>query len=226
MANFDGDAETTARALADAAAGVNERDQLRRRGENIVDVSGRLRTALNTAQRSLDKLSAKLRESETAAGVSQKELQRRRDIVRKHQAELTRLRGLEKTVVVSSDRDALLGSSGAGAAKYTEEAPRATAEQLLARTQDEMKSQDTILDSMSKGLDSLKTIGVAIRDETDLHMKLLDDLDGEVDKGNANLKRETARAEHITRDTKTCWLYVTICLLLAILVGLVAFFFA
>jgi len=74
---------------------------------------------------------------------------------------------------------------------------------------------------MSKGLDNLKSIGLAIGDESELHMKLLDELEEGVDQGNANLKRETARAEHITRDTKTCWLYVTICILLAVLISLV-----
>ena len=144
--------------------------------------------------------------------------------MRKARSEVTRLRALEKTVAASSDRDALLGASGgiggrAGGADA--DSPRQTPEQLLMRTQGEMKSQDAILDQMSKGLDSLKTIGVAIRDETDLHVRLLDDLEKEVDAGNAGLKRETARAEHITADTKTCWLYVAICILLLVLVALV-----
>jgi hypothetical protein len=52
-------------------------------------------------------------------------------------------------------------------------------------------------------------------------MKLLDDLEGEVDKGTRALKRETARADHIAADTRSCWLYVTICILIAILVALV-----
>jgi hypothetical protein len=125
----------------------------------------------------------------------------------------------------SSDRDALLGggSRAGGASGDTAIAvERANPEQLLMRTQNEMKTQDDILDSMSKGLEGLKTIGVAIRDETDLHMKLLDDLESSVDKGQVALKRETSRAEYITADTRSCWLYVTICLLLAILVALVS----
>jgi hypothetical protein len=84
-----------------------------------------------------------------------------------------------------------------------------------------MKTQDAILESMSKGLDGLKTMGLAIRDETDLHMNLLDNLDKEIDTADSSLRRETKRAEHITRDTRTCWLYVTICILLAVLIALV-----
>jgi len=141
--------------------------------------------------------------------------------VRRHQVELQRLRALDKNVVLSSDRDALLGAAGAKAGGADSPAERATPEQLLARTQGEFKTQDEILGNMSRGLDNLKSIGLAIRDETDLHMKLLDNLEGEVDKGTAALKREAARAEHITQDTRTCWLYVAICILLAVLIGLV-----
>jgi hypothetical protein len=120
-----------------------------------------------------------------------------------------------------SDRDALLGSGSKAGGAGDAAVERATPEQLLARTQGEMKTQDEIIGNMSRGLDHLKTIGVAIRDEADLHMKLLDTLEDEVDKGTSALKREAARAEHITADTRSCWLYITICLLIAILIGLV-----
>ncbi len=143
--------------------------------------------------------------------------------MRRHQAELQRLRTLEKSAVFAvSDRDALLGgSSKAGGGAGGDAAERATPEQLLARTQGEFKTQDELIGNMSKGLDQLKTIGIAIRDEADLHMKLLDTLEDETDKGTNALKRETARAEHITADTRSCWLYITICLLIAILIALV-----
>lgn len=138
--------------------------------------------------------------------------------------EKTRLRGLEKSSLSATDKDALLGASGASR-PYSggggEGAAPRDPDQLLVRTQAELKNQDDLLDTMSKGLEGLKTMGLAIRDETDLHMKLIDDLEEGVDQGNANLKRETARAEHITRDTRTCWLYGMICILLAVLIALV-----
>ena len=96
----------------------------------------------------------------------------------------------------------------------------------MTKTKEETKTQDDLLDVMSRGLDGLKSLGVAIRDETDLQVTLLDKLEGEVDKGNTSLKTETARTEYITRDANTCWLYITICLLLAALVGLLAFYFS
>jgi hypothetical protein len=51
--------------------------------------------------------------------------------------------------------------------------------------------------------------------------KLLDDLEDTVDTGNAALKRETERTRLVTEDSKTCWLYVVICLLIVVLVALV-----
>jgi len=47
-------------------------------------------------------------------------------------------------------------------------------------------------------------------------------MENEVDAGNANLKRETQRTEMVTADSKTCWLYGIICILLAVLVALVS----
>jgi hypothetical protein len=51
--------------------------------------------------------------------------------------------------------------------------------------------------------------------------KLLDDVEVEIDKGDNALKRETARVEHVTKESRTCWLYSAICLLLLVLIALV-----
>jgi syntaxin of plants SYP5 len=84
-----------------------------------------------------------------------------------------------------------------------------------------MKEQDEILEVMSKGLDNLKNMGSTIKDEADLHLRLLDDIEDQVEKGDANLKRETARTSFITKQSSTCWLYTTICILLAVLIALI-----
>lgn len=134
--------------------------------------------------------------------------------------------------MTASERDALMaGGSGRGlgasssasaAAGGGAVATRPDVAQSQVRIKKEEAVQDEILENMSRGLDNLKAIGVGIRDEADLHMKLLDNLDEEVDKGQAGLSRETARAEHITSDTRTCWLYSAICVLLLVLIALVS----
>lgn len=124
------------------------------------------------------------------------------------------------TALSASERDALLNSNTAKAENLKPERP--DVEQSQLRIKKEEQVQDEILENMSKGLDNLKQIGVTIGDEASLHMKLLDNIEDEVDRGQAGLKRETARAEHITRDTKTCWLYSMLCILMIILIALVA----
>lgn len=50
---------------------------------------------------------------------------------------------------------------------------------------------------------------------------LLDNLEGEIDRGDAKLQRETARVDHAMKESRTCWLYTAICLLLVVLLALV-----
>ena len=221
MSAFDADAEQLQRSLDSLSSLVSERDALRSKGQPTGDLVARLRTALTAADKLSARVSAAATKSDGSAPLSQKEVQRRRDIVRRAAADLARVRALEKAVVSATDRDALLGGAGGGGGG--EAAPRLTGDQLMLKAKEETRAQDDILESMSKGLEGLKVMGRAIGDESDLQMKLLDNLENEVDKGNASLKRETARAEYVTRDANTCWLYITICLLLGLLVGLVAF---
>jgi len=86
--------------------------------------------------------------------------------------EKQRLRGLDRIVASSSDRDSLLSSSdGKSYGRREGEATRdMNTEQLLVRGRQEMAEQDQVLDVMSKGLDNLKGMGMAIRDETTLQM--------------------------------------------------------
>ena len=96
---------------------------------------------------------------------------RRREEIRKLQNERTRLRQLDKTAVSSTDRDSLLvGSDGKSYGRETDNTRDFTTQQLVDRSANEMKNQDAILEQMSNGLTNLKNIGVAIQDETTLHM--------------------------------------------------------
>jgi len=56
--------------------------------------------------------------------------------------------------------------------------------------------------------------------------RLLDDFEEDVDKAHGNLNRQTARAQELNRDASSvCWMYVVICLLVLVLVGLAIFVF-
>ena len=223
--NFDNDAELLQRALAELRSSINERDAARRGGALAgSDLAGRIRDSTSKAEKLLEKVTAATRADSSSPLVTENEQKRRRDAGRRLAAELKQLRELDKKVVQSSNRDALGldGAGGGGFGNNKEEAPRQTPDQLLLRSKEEFKVQDEVLDSLSRGLDGLKNLGSAISSETTLHMKLLDDLEEGVDKGDASLRREAARAEFVTRDAKTCWLYITICILLAMMCGLVS----
>ena len=226
-ATFDNDADMLNRVLGDFRSAINERDAARRSGSSSggAELATRIRDASQKADKLLEKVAAATRAEPSSALMTQKELQRRRDAWRKLAAELKQLKDLDKKVVQSANRDALGldggGGGGGGGGGAGAEAPRQTPEQLLLRSKEEFKVQDDVLDSLSRGLDGLKNLGTAISSEASLHMKLLDDLEEGVDQGDASLRREAARAEFVTRDAKTCWLYITICILLAVMCALV-----
>ena len=50
---------------------------------------------------------------------------------------------------------------------------------------------------------------------------LLDDADRAMDDAENEVNKATSKVRRFTRDAKTCWLYVTICILLAVLLTLV-----
>lgn len=214
--------------LQEVLSTIAERDDQRRRGV-MGGEDRRVKPALNNLDRLLNKLDRELRvlEETSPPPVSGKDLARRREDLRRMQNEHTRLKGLEKAASASADRDTLLrpagGSSAAGGTGSTESVGTRdlTSQQLMERTEAEIKVQDAVLDRMSEGLTSLSGIGKAISDETTLHMKLLDKLDDEVDKGNINLVRETGRTAKLTKSSASCWLYVIICVLVLVLVGLI-----
>ena len=104
-----------------------------------------------------------------------RDLTRRREDLRRLQNERTRLKTLEKSSAASSDRDSLLRSGGGnvGGRIAAEEAVATrdlTTQQLVERTEAEMKNQDAVVEEMSTGLTALKGISLAIGDEADLHI--------------------------------------------------------
>jgi hypothetical protein len=225
--NWANDLQRTNVAAQDLAYLIGERDNQRRSGTASSDLNGQIRGKFNNLERTIDRLERELKEQEanpTQFKLSAKDITSRRDNLRKLVNEKQRLKTLEKQFVSSDARDSLL-SNGDGK-KYgngeSEKTREFTSQQLMEKTKDDMKEQDAILDVMSKGLDNLKNMGSTIKDEADLHLRLLDDIEDQVEKGDSNLKRETARTAFITKQSSTCWLYTTICVLLAVLIALIA----
>ena len=98
-------------------------------------------------------------------------LAKRKEDLRRLVNEKTRLRQQEKNIIASTDKDSLLtAGDGKSYGRETGNTRDLNLPQLQERAQLEMKAQDEILDVMSAGLVNLKNMGVAIKDEADLHM--------------------------------------------------------
>lgn len=127
----------------------------------------------------------------------------------------------------SANKAALLSNSSYTSYSSTDNRaqvePKMSTDQLQLRTEEQIRAQDALLDNISAGLTNLQAINLNIQDEAQLHIRLLDDLSENVDESTVGLERESERAKHLIKDTRTCWLYVTILLLLIVLIVLVIY---
>jgi len=85
-----------------------------------------------------------------------------------------------------------------------------------------MVEQDLLVDEIGAGVDRLHTRALNIRDESKLHVSLLNDMDHDVDHALVGLRAETAHAMQIRKTTGNCHLYICILVLLVTLVMLLA----
>lgn len=173
--DFDLDVHAAAALADEVGRAVAERDEALRKPGGATsaaasDRTANLRTQLTRLDRAIDGLETSLRE-QGEDGVDARIIARRAETVRKIKLQRDRLRERERTTPAGSDREALL-SSGAGKSygRETELTRDATVQEMVARSNDEMKTQDAVLDQMSKSLDSIKVMGKVIGDETALHM--------------------------------------------------------
>nr|CCA15720.1 conserved hypothetical protein [Albugo laibachii Nc14] len=92
--------------------------------------------------------------------------------------------------------------------------------ELLGLQKQIMRDQDDQLDIIGKGVANLKNFSMAVKDETDLHLRLLDDMDDDVLHAKDGLTTEGARAAQVARQSGNIKLYVAIVVLLIILIFL------
>jgi SYP5 family syntaxin len=93
---------------------------------------------------------------------------------------------------------------------------------ILKMQQETLKQQDDALDEISRGFAVLKSIGTSIGTEVDLHNKLLDDMNDDVEIGNQDLVRETEHTTQVAKQARTTHLWCTIMLLVILLIVLIA----
>ncbi|CAN0041235.1 unnamed protein product [Ascophyllum nodosum] len=91
----------------------------------------------------------------------------------------------------------------------------------LEQQRETMREHERMLEELGQGVGRLKTQSTLINDETSLHVRLLDDMEGEAASASAGLRTEARHAENIRAKTKTFNLYVIIGVLSVILIILI-----
>jgi hypothetical protein len=103
----------------------------------------------------------------------------------------------------------------------TDETRGLSNESLLQHQQETMSKQDELIGLLVTGVDSLKKKAEIIGNEADLHKRLLDDIEDDVERGERALDKETDKTKKVGKKSDMCSLYVCICLLIIVVVVLV-----
>ncbi|MED6135284.1 Syntaxin-52 [Stylosanthes scabra] len=167
-----------------------------------------LGTRLDSLQSLLSKLPAK-------QAISEKEMNRRKDMLANLRSKVNQM---ASTLNMSNfeNRDRLLGTE-----TKPDDMSRTTGldnNQLVGLQRQIMKEQDNGLAKLEDTILSTKHIALAVNDELDLHTRLIDDLDQQVDVTNSRMRWVHKKLTVLNKRTKggcSCW-----CLLLSV-VGIV-----
>ncbi|KAF0700733.1 Aste57867_8788 [Aphanomyces stellatus] len=90
--------------------------------------------------------------------------------------------------------------------------------QMLRVQNQMMLDQDEQLNMIGQGVANLKQYSLAVKDETDLHVRLLDDINVDVEKATTGLESEGDRAAILAKRSSNFRLYLAIVVLSVILV--------
>ncbi|CAN0366968.1 unnamed protein product [Ectocarpus sp. 12 AP-2014] len=139
------------------------------------------------------------------------------------QGELARRRAALDTLrrEVGAVRGSMGGGRGGGAAAAGA-AGGSGGMSRLEQQRETMKEHDRMLADLGRGVGRLKTQSVMINEETSLHVRLLDDMEGDAERASSGLRTEARHAEKIREKSKTFNLYVII-LVLSIILAILVF---
>ncbi|KAF5835074.1 Qc-snare protein, Syn8/Syntaxin8-family [Dunaliella salina] len=145
----------------------------------------------------------RLLDSPDVSQLSEQERNRRRDLLynlrnRREQMQHSLRRGRGP-----ADKESLMEGSGSSTQppQETEQTAELDNKGLLAMQQRTMDHQDEELGHIEKGVHSTKHIALAIGEEADLHTRLLDDLDEEVDVTQSRMKVATHKVKHMMKES-------------------------
>ena len=156
----------------------------------------------SSIQTGLSRLDTQLHNLESSMSVSSAEASRRRTLLEGLRTQLSEITGTT--------------NSGGGGGGYGRGESAAAAA---------LRHQDDMIDDLAVGVGRLKTQTHMIHDESRAHVRLLDEMDNNVDLANQGLEEETRRAMRL-REEKSVWrlhliiVGLSVLLFLLILMGL------
>jgi hypothetical protein len=142
---------------------------------------GSVALQLAAISQSVKSLSTQLRQFEARPGdfgINRAELARRRSLIE----------GLEKQLATLS------GSSSNSGARTAATAGNGR----LAQQRETMREHDRIVEDLGKGVSRLHQTSTMINDEANLHVRLLSDMDVDVERASAGLRQEAQHAERVS----------------------------
>eukprot|EP00744_Colponema_vietnamica_P021069 GILI01030031.1.p1 GENE.GILI01030031.1~~GILI01030031.1.p1 ORF type:complete len:237 (-),score=58.62 GILI01030031.1:50-760(-) len=229
--NFTADYEKAERLCKSILADVKTRDQLKIKGESIARLSAQLRGQLSELGLELEFLEKGLQAAETNTSpfkLTERELGRRRDKVRVLVEERRKLEEMVKNPPQSKQAESLVNEwesrSRTQRMRDGEESKSMSGKDMLQQQKMLLRDQDEALDALGGTVENLKQIGLSINDEADLHVRLLDDMDTDIDRTAHNMERNTRRVKNIGRQSSNSLAYITIIVLIVIIILLLFVF--
>ena len=95
------------------------------------------------------------------------------------------------------------------------------ADAMRQRQKDIMKLQEGMIEDIGKGVERMSMQAHRIQDEASLHVRLLDEMDVDVEAATTGLRAEARHAEAVRLKSQTCYLYIIIAVLFTILLFLI-----
>ncbi|CAN0843206.1 SYP52 [Linum grandiflorum] len=201
----------------DITAMISERTSLPSTGPESQRHASATRRKITILGTRLDSLQSLLTKLPGKQQVSEKEMNRRRDMIGNLR---TKANQMASTLNMSNfaNRDSLLGPE----IKQADIMNRTTGldnQGLVVFQRQVMREQDEGLEKLEETVISTKHIALAVNEELDLHTRLIDDLDQHVDVTDSRLRRVQKQLGILNKRTKggcSC-----MCMLLAV-IGIVA----
>ncbi|KAI3428835.1 hypothetical protein D9Q98_007652 [Chlorella vulgaris] len=177
-------------------------------GPEASRITATCRRKLGTLGSLLDALRSSL-ESPQHAGLTENEKNRRRDLVSTLRTKRDQMLAQLKREQPRAARDQLLGGSaaggaGAGGGRETDTTAELGSQALLQLQNTTMQRQDQDLESLERTVVGTKHIALQINEEVDLHTRLLDNLDEEVDGTRSRMAAAQRRLKLVMRRGGAC----------------------